>query len=71
VRDVLELGDHAKPRARAHRPLFSTLAAANNEGPSLYKRFVEIGRVVLISYGPLTGKLATVVDVVDQNRVRS
>jgi ribosomal protein L14E/L6E/L27E len=42
----------------------------STEEAGLYKRFVEIGRVVLISYGPLTGKLATVVDVVDQNRVR-
>jgi len=32
-------------------------------------RYVEIGRVVLISYGPDAGKLATIVDVIDQNRV--
>jgi len=36
---------------------------------SLFKRYVEIGRVVLISYGPDAGKLATVIDVIDQNRV--
>ena len=35
----------------------------------LFKRFVEIGRVVLISYGPDAGKVATIVDVIDQNRV--
>lgn len=35
----------------------------------LFKRFVEIGRVVLISYGPDRGKLCTIVDVIDQNRV--
>ena len=35
----------------------------------LFKRFVEIGRVVLISYGPDAGKLATIVDVIDQNRL--
>jgi large subunit ribosomal protein L14e len=34
-----------------------------------YKRFVEIGRVVLISYGPDTGKLCTIVNVLDHNRV--
>ena len=33
-----------------------------------FKRFMEVGRVVLINYGPLTGKLATVVDIVDQNK---
>ncbi len=37
----------------------------------LYKRFAEVGRVVLIQYGPDVGKLATIVDIVDQNRVRN
>lgn len=32
-------------------------------------RFVEIGRVVFINFGPDTGKLAVIVDVVDYNRV--
>jgi len=34
-----------------------------------YSRFVEIGRVALISYGPETGKLCTIVNVLDHNRV--
>jgi large subunit ribosomal protein L14e len=34
-----------------------------------FKRFVEIGRVALIQYGPDEGKLATIVDVIDHNRV--
>jgi len=34
-----------------------------------YKRFVEIGRVALVNYGPDKGKLCTIVDVVDENRV--
>jgi large subunit ribosomal protein L14e len=34
----------------------------------VFKRYVEIGRVVLINFGPDTGKLATIVDVVDQNK---
>lgn len=34
-----------------------------------YKRFVEIGRVVLVTYGPEKGKLCTIVDVIDENRV--
>jgi hypothetical protein len=36
----------------------------------LYSRFVQLGRVVLINYGPDAGKLATIIDIVDQNRVR-
>ena len=34
-----------------------------------YKRFVEVGRVALISYGPDVGKLCTIVNVLDHNRV--
>ena len=34
-----------------------------------YKRFVQIGRVCLINYGPDIGKLCTIVDVIDINRV--
>jgi len=33
-----------------------------------FKRFVEVGRVVLINYGPDEGKLATIIDIVDQNK---
>jgi large subunit ribosomal protein L14e len=33
-----------------------------------FKRYMEVGRVVLINYGPEAGKLATVIDVVDQNK---
>jgi len=29
---------------------------------------MEVGRVVLINYGPDAGKLATVIDIVDQNK---
>lgn len=36
----------------------------------LYKRFAEVGRIVLIQYGPDAGKLATIIDIVDQNKVR-
>ena len=31
---------------------------------------MEIGRVALVNYGKDYGKLVTIVDVVDQNRVR-
>jgi len=36
----------------------------------VFTRFVEVGRVVLINYGPDNGKLATIIDVVDAKRVR-
>lgn len=34
----------------------------------VFRRFVEIGRVALINYGPQYGKLVVIVDVIDQNR---
>mmetsp|Transcript_19588 Transcript_19588/g.33620 ORF Transcript_19588/g.33620 Transcript_19588/m.33620 type:complete len:140 (+) Transcript_19588:74-493(+) len=34
-----------------------------------FHRFVEIGRVALVNYGADTGKLCTILDVIDQNRV--
>ena len=34
-----------------------------------YNRFVQIGRVARISYGPLEGKLATIVDIINDKRV--
>eukprot|EP01121_Diplochlamys_sp_Union-15-3_P007554 TRINITY_DN192_c0_g1_i3.p1 TRINITY_DN192_c0_g1~~TRINITY_DN192_c0_g1_i3.p1 ORF type:complete len:173 (-),score=35.87 TRINITY_DN192_c0_g1_i3:33-551(-) len=34
----------------------------------IFQHWVEIGRVVLISYGPDLGKLAVIIDVIDQNR---
>merc|ERR1740138_1544653 len=35
----------------------------------MYSRFVEPGRLALITYGPCEGKLCTIVDIVDQKRV--
>lgn len=35
----------------------------------VFKRFIEIGRVAYISFGPHAGKLVAIVDVIDQNRV--
>ena len=34
-----------------------------------YNKFVQIGRVVRVNYGPLEGKLATIVDIVTDKRV--
>ena len=35
-----------------------------------FNRFVEIGRVSYVAFGPDEGKLVVIVDVIDQNRVR-
>ncbi|KAK7898625.1 hypothetical protein WMY93_019478 [Mugilogobius chulae] len=34
----------------------------------VFTRFVEIGRVAYVSFGPHAGKLVAIVDVIDQNR---
>ncbi|KAK8807311.1 hypothetical protein WA158_004070 [Blastocystis sp. Blastoise] len=34
-----------------------------------FTRFVEVGRVVYINYGTLFGRLATIVDIIDENKV--
>jgi large subunit ribosomal protein L14e len=36
--------------------------------PSTFKRFVEVGRVVLINDGPSAGKLAVIAEIIDHNR---
>lgn len=36
---------------------------------SVFTRFVEVGRAVLITYGPDAGKLAVIVDIIDHSRV--
>lgn len=43
-----------------------TRVTVNQKG---FTRFVEIGRVALINYGPHEGKLAVIIDVVDNNKV--
>jgi large subunit ribosomal protein L14e len=35
----------------------------------VFRKFVEIGRVVVINYGPLSGKLAVVVDILNTSKV--
>ncbi|NUN34828.1 hypothetical protein GJQ63_26475, partial [Escherichia coli] len=34
----------------------------------VFKRYVQIGRVAYLSFGPHAGKLVAIVDVIDQNR---
>jgi len=36
-----------------------------------YTRFVEIGRIAHVAFGPDVGKLVAIVDVIDQNQVRN
>jgi large subunit ribosomal protein L14e len=35
----------------------------------VFKKFVEVGRVVLINYGPYAGKLAIVVEIINTARI--
>ena len=35
----------------------------------VFRRFVEVGRVIVINYGPLSGKLAVIVDILNTTRV--
>ena len=35
----------------------------------MFTRFVEPGRLALITYGPCEGKMCTIIDIVDQKRV--
>merc|ERR1712060_79681 len=36
---------------------------------AMFTRFVEPGRLALITYGPCAGKMCTIIDIVDQKRV--
>ena len=35
----------------------------------VFRRFVEVGRVIVINYGPLIGKLAVIVDILTTTKV--
>ena len=35
----------------------------------VFRRFVEVGRVIMVNYGPLVGKLAVIVDVLTTTKV--
>lgn len=43
--------------------------AANIDIKTTSWKLVEVGRVVLIRSGPYTGKLATIVEIIDHKRV--
>ena len=35
----------------------------------VFRRFIEVGRVIIVNYGPLYGKLAVIVDVLTTTKV--
>ncbi len=35
----------------------------------MFERSVEAGRLVVVQYGPQKGKIATIVDIIDDRRV--
>jgi transcription antitermination factor NusG len=49
--------------------LTPSLAAVIMSNPESFKRFVEVGRVVLINQGEFAGKLAAIVEIIDHNKV--
>ena len=51
--------------------LYSIFFHHNGNYPLIqtYSRFVQVGRVARINYGPLEGKLATIVDILSDKRV--
>ena len=49
-------------------PTNSSFIPSQQKNKMVFKRYVEVGRVVLINYGPDAGKLATIIDIVDQNK---
>jgi len=42
--------------------------STKTQNQSQFTRFVQIGRVCLINYGPYEGKLCVILDVIDANR---
>merc|ERR1711988_1372413 len=45
------------------------MGTRRQQGYMSFKRFVEIGRIGLITFGPEEGKLCTIINVIDNNRV--
>merc|ERR1712000_309605 len=56
------------PQVKHLRPATGSRLSRTSGSTMTYQRFVEIGRIVLVNDGPCNGKLAVVVDVVDNNR---
>lgn len=43
--------------------------SAEKSSTATFKRYVEVGRIVLLNEGPYANKLATIVEIIDHNRV--
>ena len=48
----------------------SVVLSSDHTSVMPFTRFVQVGRVALINYGPDCGKLCTIIDIVDGKRVR-
>merc|ERR1712232_854372 len=55
--------------ARKHCACSNFLVVTLLDIMAMFKRFVEPGRLALITYGPCEGKMCTIIDIVDQKRV--
>lgn len=55
---------HLTPSHPCHIPPLATHAH-----DQVFTRFAQVGRVVVITYGPDAGKYAVIVDIIDQSRV--
>lgn len=64
------LGGRNAEGARRTRPQHQQHTNPQEQKPSTFKRFVEVGRVVLVNEGPSAGKLAVIAEIIDHNRVR-
>jgi hypothetical protein len=60
-------GTAALPNCPINKPINST--NIQPQQPSTFKRFVEVGRVVLVNDGPSAGHIAVIAEIIDHNRV--
>ncbi|KAF7327439.1 60S ribosomal protein [Mycena kentingensis (nom. inval.)] len=56
------------PVSRLSTPLASACVVNLLPAESNFKRFVEVGRVVLLKSGPFSGKIAVIAEIIDHNR---
>ncbi|XP_059520452.1 large ribosomal subunit protein eL14 isoform X1 [Myotis daubentonii] len=58
----------ARPRLLPPSPPLRVCSPGRPVALGVFRRFVEVGRVAYVSFGPHAGKLVAIVDVIDQNR---
>ncbi|KIJ92297.1 hypothetical protein K443DRAFT_13700 [Laccaria amethystina LaAM-08-1] len=54
--------------SRSYSGLFVVIPQKRSVKESNFKRFVEVGRVVLLKPGPFSGKIAVIAEIIDYNR---